>query len=173
MKQEIDAINKNQTWDLVEHPTGKKSIRVKWIYKTKHNAQGEIEKHKACFVAKGYKQKQGIDYQDYFAPVARLETIRLILALSAQNDWNIFRMDVKSAFLNGFLQEDVYIDQPPGFVKKGEDNKVCRLKKALYGLKQAHECGTAALIVISKRMGSKNVHLNTLFTLEKARKVMS
>ena len=84
---------------------------------------------------KGYKQKAGIDYQEVFAPVARLETIRLVLALAAQNNWIVHQMDVKSAFLNGILQEEVYIDQPPGFIKKGEENKVCRLKRALYGLK--------------------------------------
>lgn len=91
MKEEIDAINKNQTWDLVELPAGKKCIGVKWIYKTKRNAQGEIEKHKARLVVKGYKQQYGIDYQDVFVPVARLETIRLILALAAQNNWSVFR----------------------------------------------------------------------------------
>ena len=107
------------------------------MFKTKHNANGEIEKHKARLVVKGYKQKAGIDYQEVFAPVARLETIRLVLALAAQNNWIVHQMDVKSAFLNGILQEEVYIDQPPGFIKKGEENKVCRLKRALYGLKQA------------------------------------
>ena len=106
------------------------------MFKTKHNANGEIEKHKARLVVKGYKHKAGIDYQEVFAPVARLETIRLVLALAAQNNWIVHQMDVKSAFLNGILQEEVYIDQPPCFIKKGEENKVCRLKRALYGLKQ-------------------------------------
>ena len=104
-------------------------MELKWIYKTKRNAQDEIEKHKARLVVKVYKQKYGIDYQDVFAPVPRLETIRLILAFAAQNNWNLFQMDVKSEFLNGYLQEEVYIDQPPSFVKKGEENKVYRLKR--------------------------------------------
>ena len=136
MQQEIEAIERNKTWDLVDLPAGKKSIGVKWVFKTKHNTNGEIEKHKARLVVKGYKQKAGIDYQEVFAPVARLETIRLVLALAAQNNWIVHQMDVKSAFLNGILQEEVYIDQPPCFIKKGEENKVCRLKRALYGLKQ-------------------------------------
>ena len=137
MKQEMDAIERNKTWELIDLPPGKKSIGVKWLFKTKHDADGKIQKHKARFVVKGYKQKAGVDYQEVFAPVARLETIRLVLALAAQNNWIVHQMDVKSAFLNGVLKEEVYIDQPPGFIKKGEENKVCRLKKSLYGLKQA------------------------------------
>ena len=85
MDQEIDAIERNQTWELVEAPKGKKPIGVKWVYKTKVNAQGEVEKHKARLVVKGYKQKYGVDYKEVFAPMARLETIRLILSLAAQN----------------------------------------------------------------------------------------
>ena len=101
------------------------------------NAQGEIERYKARLVAKGYMQKAGIDYEEVFAPVARMETIRLLISLAAQNKWSIFQMDVKSAFLNGVLEEEVYIEQPLGYVKEGKENKVLKLKKALYGLKQA------------------------------------
>ena len=129
MDQEIDAIERYQTWELVKAPKGKKPIGVKWIYKTKLYAQGEVKKHKARLVVKGYKQTYRVDYKDIFAPVARLETIRLILSLAAQNKWQVHQMDVKSAFLNGVLQEKVYIDQPPGYVKKNMENKVYRLKK--------------------------------------------
>ena len=114
-----------------------KAIGVKWVYKTKRNAKGEIERHKAKLIAKGYSQKVSIDYDEVFASVAQLETIRLILYLAAQNKWKIFQMDVKSAFLNGFLEEEVYIKQPLGYVVKGHEKKVLRLKKTLYGLKQA------------------------------------
>ena len=137
MDEEIKAIVKNDTWELTTLPKGHKAIGVKWVYKTKRNAKGEIERHKARLVAKGYSQKAGIDYDEVFAPVARLETIRLIISLAAQNKWKIFQMDVKSAFLNGFLEEEVYIEQPLGYVVKGHEDKVLRLKKALYGLKQA------------------------------------
>ncbi|KAK8913818.1 hypothetical protein KSP39_PZI024059 [Platanthera zijinensis] len=137
MDQEIQSILKNDTWELSELPKGHNSIGVKWIYKTKLNERGEVEKNKARLVVKGYKQKYGYDYNEVFAPVIRLETIRLVLALAAQHDWEVHQMDVKSAFLNGVLNEEVYIDQPPGYVKKGDENKVCRLKRALYGLKQA------------------------------------
>ncbi|KAH9650236.1 hypothetical protein KPL70_026291 [Citrus sinensis] len=137
MDKEIKAIVKNDTWELTTIPKGHKAIGVKWVYKTKRNANGEIERHKARLVAKGYSQKAGIDYNEVFAPVARLEIIRLIIFLAAQNKWKIFQMDVKSTFLNGFLEEEIYIEKPLGFVVKRHEDKVLRLKKAFYGLKQA------------------------------------
>ncbi|KAH9672319.1 hypothetical protein KPL70_017676 [Citrus sinensis] len=137
MDEEIKAIVKNDTWELTTLPKGHKAINVKWVYKTKKNAKGEIERNKARLVAKGYSQKAGIDYDEVFAPVVRLETIRLIISLVAQNKWKIFQIDVKSTFLNGFLEEEVYIEQPLGYVVKGQEDKILRLKKALYGLKQA------------------------------------
>ena len=137
MQEEINAIEKNNTWELVDRSEGKKPIGVKWVYKTKRNAEGKIEKYKARLVAKGYKQKVAIDYDEVFAPVARQETIRLVLSVAAQNSWPVFQLDVKSAFLYGELQEEVYVDQPPGFVRRGCEDKVYKLKKALYGLKQA------------------------------------
>ncbi|KAE8683276.1 TMV resistance protein N-like [Hibiscus syriacus] len=137
MDEEIKAIEKNDTWKLTSLPKGHKAIGVKWVYKTKQNAKGEIERHKARLVAKGYSQKAGIDYDEVFAPVARLETIRLIISLAAQNKWKIQQMDVKSAFLNGVLEEELYIQQPSGYEVKGHEDKVLKLKKALYGLKQA------------------------------------
>ncbi|WOG95118.1 hypothetical protein DCAR_0314420 [Daucus carota subsp. sativus] len=137
MDEEIGAIKKNDTWELTDLPEGHKAIGVKWVYKTKTNQDGEVEKYKARLVAKGYKQRYGIDYDEVFAPVARVDTIRLLTAIAAQNQWKIFQMDVKSAFLNGYLEEEVYIEQPPGYVQKGKEDKVYRLKKALYGLKQA------------------------------------
>ncbi|KAG7553295.1 hypothetical protein ISN45_Aa06g038290 [Arabidopsis thaliana x Arabidopsis arenosa] len=137
MDEEIKAIKKNDTWELASLPNGHKAIGVKWVYKAKKNSKGEVERYKARLVAKGYSQRAGIDYDEVFAPVARLETVRLIISLAAQNKWKIHQMDVKSAFLNGDLEEEVYIEQPQGYIVKGEENKVLRLKKALYGLKQA------------------------------------
>lgn len=137
MDEEIESIEKNNTWELTTLPRGQKTIGVKWVYKAKKNAKGEIEKYKARLVAKGYKQKQGVDYEEVFAPVARLETIRMIIAIAAQYKWSIHQMDVKSAFLNGLLEEEVYVEQPEGYVVKGQEGKVLRLRKALYGLKQA------------------------------------
>uniref|UniRef100_A0A251T6N3 Putative zinc finger, CCHC-type n=1 Tax=Helianthus annuus TaxID=4232 RepID=A0A251T6N3_HELAN len=137
MNKEMESIYKNETWDLVDPPKNQKPIGVKWIYKTKYDEKGNVDKYKARLVVKGYKQKFGIDYQEVFAPVIRFETVRLVLALAAQNDWYLHQMDVKTAFLNGKLKEQVFIDQPQGYIKPGEETKVCHLKRALYGLKQA------------------------------------
>lgn len=105
MDAEIAAIEKNNTWKLVELPKGQKTISVKWVYKTKLKENGEVDKYKARLVAKGYKQEYGVDYKEVFAPVARHDTIRLIISLAAQNSWPIFHLDVKSAFLHGNLEE--------------------------------------------------------------------
>ncbi|KAJ3686893.1 hypothetical protein LUZ61_016057 [Rhynchospora tenuis] len=137
MDEEIAAIEKNDTWKLVELQEGSQPIGVKWVYKKKMNAEGKIERYKARLVAKGYRQKAGIDYDEVFAPVARMETIRLLISLAAQFKWPIYQMDVKSAFLNGVLEEEVYVEQPPGYMKAGKETQVLKLKKALYGLKQA------------------------------------
>nr|AFP55578.1 copia-type polyprotein [Rosa rugosa] len=137
MRAEIEAIETNDTWQLTSLPKGVKKIGVKWVFKTKYNEHGKVDKCKARLVAKGYAQQFGIDYTEVYAPVARWDTIRLIVALAAQKNWTIFQLDVKSAFLHGELNEDVYIEQPQGFEQKGEEEKVYKLKKALYGLKQA------------------------------------
>ena len=137
MECEIQAIEKNRTWKLVNLPEGAKAIGVKWLYKTKLNERGEVEKLKARLVALGYAQKHGVDYKEVFAPVARWDTIRMILAMATVNNWQVFQLDVKSAFLHGELEEDVYIEQPKGYEQKGEEEKVLKLRKALYGLKQA------------------------------------
>ncbi|CAJ2633078.1 unnamed protein product [Trifolium pratense] len=137
MKEELDSIESNQTWELVDLPQRKKAIDVKWVYKLKVNSKGEITRYKARLVAKGFLQKEGIDYDEVFAPVTRMETIRLVTVIANLNDWPMYQMDVKSAFLNGHIEEEVYVAQPPGYEVKGQEFKVYRLKKALYGLKQA------------------------------------
>eukprot|EP00253_Pinus_taeda_P022296 PITA_22296 len=137
MDEEMNAIERNKTWDLVDLPKGKKVIGVKWVYKTKCNAEGKIERHKERLVVKGYKQQYGRDYEETFAPVARMETVRAVSSIAAKNKWKVYQMDVKSAFLNGVLNEEVYIEHPLGYERKGQEHKVCRLKKSLYGLKQA------------------------------------
>ena len=105
------------------------------MYKLKKNAKGEVERYKARLVVKGYTQWQGIDYDEVFAPVAYLETILLLISLSTQNQLRILQIDVKSTFFNGYLKEELYVEQPIGYVVKGQEDKVLKLKKALYGLK--------------------------------------
>ena len=128
---------KNQTWDLTPLPSRKKPIGCKWVYKVKYNADGTLDKYKARLVAKGFSRREGIDYEETFVPTTKMSTIRLVLAISAQNGWKVHQMDVKSAFLNRDLEEEVYMYQPHGFQVSWEEHLVCRLKKALYGLKQA------------------------------------
>ena len=137
MKEELMMIEKNQTWKLVDRPAHKNVIGVKWIFKAKLNAEGSVNKYKAKLVVKGYSQEPGIDYNDTFAPVSRLDTIKLLLVLAAQTGWLVWQLDVKSAFLNGTLNEEIYIEQPEGFEEDITANKVYLLEKALYGLKQA------------------------------------
>jgi hypothetical protein len=145
MQEEIDSIEENGTWSLVDMPAGFKTIGLKWVYKVKRNEHGVIVKHKARLVAKGYVQRPGIDFEEVYAPVARLESVRLLLAVAAQEGWEVHHMDVKSAFLNGDLVEEVYVAQPAGFVVKGAEHRVLRLKKALYGLRQAPRAWNAKL----------------------------
>ncbi|KAJ0468434.1 putative RNA-directed DNA polymerase [Helianthus annuus] len=137
MEEEIVALEHHKTWSLTRLPAGKKAIGLKWVFKLKFHADGSIQRHKARLVAKGYSQQTGIDYEETFSPVARFETIRIVLALAAQKGWMAYQFDVKSAFLNGVLNEEVYVTHPPGFEKEGQEGMVFKLHKALYGLKQA------------------------------------
>jgi hypothetical protein len=137
MTEEIQAIEDNHTWVLTNLPPGRKAIGLKWVFKVKRDEKGSVVKHKARLVVKGYSQQQGVDYEEIFTPVARLEAVRLLLALAANQGWEVHHMDVKSAFLNGDLMEEVYVSQPPGFVVTRREDKVLKLRKALYGLHQA------------------------------------
>ncbi|KAL9271968.1 Retrovirus-related Pol polyprotein from transposon RE1-like protein [Drosera capensis] len=143
MNVEFQLIERNKTWELTNLPKGGQAIGVKWVFKKKLNAKGEIERYKARLVAKGYKQKAGIDYDEVFALVARMETIRLLIAQAAQFKWQIFQMDIKLAFLNDVLEEEMYLEQPPGYMKARDENKVLKLKKALYGLNRNRQAPRA------------------------------
>jgi hypothetical protein len=137
MVEEMDALDKNEAWDIVELPTGRKSVGSKWLFKKKFNAQGKVEKYKARLVAKGYSQVEGIDFGEIFSPVAKLTSIRFILSIPATFDLEVEQMDVKTTFLHGDLEEEIYMKQSEGFVVKGKKELVCKLKKSLYGLKQS------------------------------------
>ena len=131
------ALDVNQTWELVPLPEGKKAIGCKWVYKVNHKADGTIERYKSRLVAKGYAQTYGIDYEETFAPVAKMSTVRTVIVVATTKGWFMHKMDVKNAFLQGELQEKVYVEQPPGYEDCKHPNYVCHLCKALYGLKQA------------------------------------
>jgi hypothetical protein len=135
MIEEYDSILKNDVWEVVPRPHGKLVVTSKWLYKIKHAADGSVEKFKARFVAHGFSQKEGIDYDEIFAPIARYTSIRIIISLAAVFGWKLYQMDVKTVFLNGEAEQEVYIEQPEGFVIHGKESHVCKLKKALYGLK--------------------------------------
>ncbi|GAU47720.1 hypothetical protein TSUD_285070 [Trifolium subterraneum] len=131
MKEELDSIKSNQTWELVDLPQNKRAIDVKWVYKLKMNSKGEVTRHKARLVARGFLQKEGIDYGEVFAPVTRMETIRLVTVIANINDWPMYQMDVKSAFLNGPIEEEVFVTQPPGYELIGSLRYLCNTRPDL------------------------------------------
>ena len=125
----------NSVWDLEIIPKGAKTVGCKWVYKTKHDSKGNIERFKARLVAKGFTQREGIDYNETFSLVSCKDSFRIIMALVAHYDLELHYMDVKTAFLNGDLEENVYMAQPKGFVMKGKERIGCCMKKSIYGLK--------------------------------------
>jgi hypothetical protein len=136
MMEEMDSIEENGTWGLTDLPPGRKPIGVKWVFKVKRDEHGAVSKHMARLMVKGYAQRHGIDYNKVFVPVARLDLVRLLIALTTHEGWEVHHMDVKSAFFNGDLQEEVYVEQTASFIVTGKEHKVLKLKKALYGLHQ-------------------------------------
>ncbi|GJT38212.1 retrovirus-related pol polyprotein from transposon TNT 1-94 [Tanacetum coccineum] len=137
MQEELNQFVANDVWDLVTLPMSQSVIGTKWVFSNKLDENGIVSRNKARLVAQGYNQQEGIDYDETYAPVARLESIRILLAIACANDFKLYQMDVKSAFLNDFINEEVYIAQPPGFIDFQKPNYVYKLKKALYSLKQA------------------------------------
>ncbi|KAH9704808.1 hypothetical protein KPL70_011615 [Citrus sinensis] len=137
MNQEMESMYFNKVWELVEAPNGVKSIGYKWIYKRKRGVDGMVETFKARLVVKWFTQKEGIDYEETFSPIAILKSIRILLSITVVLDYEIWQMDVKIAFLNGHLEEDIYMQQPNGFIQKGQEYIVCKLQRSIYGLKQA------------------------------------
>ena len=137
MIEEYQLIMKNDVWNVVPRPEGKSIVTSNWIYKINHAADGRIEKYKARFVACGFSQKEGRDYVETFAPVARYTSIRSIFALAAVMKWKVHQMDAKTSFLNGVVEEEVYVEQPLSFETHDRETHACKFNKALEGLKQA------------------------------------
>ena len=162
----------NNVWDLVDLPAKVRPLQCKWLYKIKHSVEGQQDIYKARLVAKGFTQVPGLHYDEIFAPVVMLCSIRIILAIAAFHDYEIWQMDVKTAFLNGYLEEELYMVQPEGFIDPEHPKKVCKLKRSIYGLKQAsrswnhrfdqvikeygfHSIGRRTMSYISSRVGAR------------------
>lgn len=137
IQAEYQSLMDNKTWELVDLPPGRKPIKTKWVFKIKENADGTIERYKARLVAKGFTQKHGIDYSEVFAPVMRHDSFRIFLAICTKFGLKIRQIDAVTAYLNGEITEEIYMEQPKGFVATGKEKKVCKLMKGLYGLKQS------------------------------------
>ncbi|GJZ04811.1 retrovirus-related pol polyprotein from transposon TNT 1-94 [Tanacetum coccineum] len=168
MQEELNQFKTNDVWELVPNPMDMTIIGTKWVYRNKLDENGVVTRNKARLVAQGYNQQEGIDYDETYAPVARLESIRILLAYACALDFKLYQMDVKSAFLNGFINEEVYVAQPPGFIDFAKPNYVYKLKKALYGLKQAPKAWYDQLkAFIIKHNYSMGIVDNKLFTKKK------
>jgi hypothetical protein len=165
MNEEMKALQKNSTWEVVDLPEGKIPVGCRWVFTIKYKADGTIERCKARLVAKGYTQTYGIDYMETFAPVAKINTVRILLSLAVNLDWPLHQFDVKNAFLHGNLQEEVYMELPPGCNRQTEGNKqVCRLRKSLYGLKQSPRAWFGRFASFMKSIGYKQSNSDhTLF----------
>ncbi|MCO5561003.1 hypothetical protein L7F22_014623 [Adiantum nelumboides] len=155
MDDEMDALVKNDTWDLVCLPSGKKAIGSKWVYKVKCKSDGSVERYKARLVAKGYAQTKGLDYDETFSLVAKMTTLKLVIAMASMFGCKLRQMDVNNAFLNGDLEEEVYMIHPEGYQHSEFPYYVCRLKKALYGLKQAPRAWCEKITRFLKKIGFK------------------
>ncbi|KXJ83029.1 hypothetical protein RP20_CCG009471 [Aedes albopictus] len=151
MKEEMDSLERNGTWTLTKLPAGRSAISCKWIFKIKPGEDGQPTRYKARLVARGFSQKRGFDYSETYSPVARLDTLRTVLAMANREGMVVHKMDVKTVFLNGELTEEIYMEQPEGFTRK--ENLVCRLKRSLYGLKQASRQWNECFNEFVKRLG--------------------
>ena len=138
---------------LVKLPANRKAVGSKWVYKQKIGPDGSVERYKARLVAQGFSQKYGLDYDETFSAVVRFESLRTLISLAVQNGMKLHQMDVTTAFLNGELEDEVYMRQPEGFVSKGQEDLVCKLKQSIYGLKQSPRCWNFALDSHLKKMG--------------------
>ncbi|CAN6709377.1 unnamed protein product [Malus baccata var. baccata] len=171
MDEEMMALHKNDTWEVTELPKGKKPVGCRWVFTIKYKADGSVDRYKARLVAKGYTQTYGVDYQETFSPVAKMNTVRVLISLAANLNWPLKQFDVKNAFLHGHLEEEVYMDFPPGYDAGGKTG-VCRLRKSLYGLKQSPRAWFGRFTQVMRRIGYYQSHSDhTLFVKRGSGKV--
>ena len=147
------SLVENDVWELVQPPVNRKIVGSKWVFKVKRDGDGRVERYKARLVAQGYTQQRGADYDETFSPVVRMESLRTVIGLAARNGLKLHQLDVTTAFLNGRLQEEVYMYQPEGFVAQGQEHLVCKLNRSLYGLKQSPRCWNSTLDNYLKKIG--------------------
>ena len=163
MKEELDALYKTRTWDLVDLPSGKSTIGCKWVYKIKTQSNGTVDLYKACLVAMGFTQEYGIDYEETFAPMARLSSFMTLITVSTTRKWSLFQMDVKNVFLNGELSDEVYMKLPPSYSHPpGFPHRVFQLRQTLYGLKQAPRAWFAKFCSTISQHGFSGSYFNTI-----------
>ena len=162
--EEMQALIKNQTWEVVNLEKGIKPVGCRWVFYSKYNSDGAIERYKARLIEKGYTQTYGVYYKETFAPVAEMNTVRILISLAVNLNWKLKYYDIKNAFLHGVLDEEVYMTVPPGFEENYGKNKVCKLKKALYGLKQSLRAWFGKFTKTMKMLGYKQCNVDhTLF----------
>ena len=137
MAEEIDALYSNGTWEHVAFPPGKSSVGYRWVYTVKVGPDGQVDRLKARLVIKGYTQQYGSNYYDTFFPIVKIVFVRLLLSMATMHSWPLFQLDIKNVFLHGDLIEEVYMEQPSGFIAQEESSLVCKLRSSLYGLKQS------------------------------------
>ena len=162
MNEELNALHKNHTWDMVDLPSGQFVVGYRWVYKIKTKVDGSVERYNACLVAKGFTQKYGIDYEEIFAHVACLTSVRCLITMAVVCCWSLYQTDVKNAFLNGDLHEEVYMQPPPGYPHSG--SQVCCLHCALYGLKQVSRAWFEKFSLVVAQQGfTSSPHDTALF----------
>ncbi|KAK8569030.1 hypothetical protein V6N12_007562 [Hibiscus sabdariffa] len=173
MQEELNQFDRSKVWTLVERPNDKSTIGTKWAFRNKLDDSGNIVRIKARLVEQGYTQEEGIDFDETYAPVARMESIMMLLAFACHHEFKLFQMDVKSEFLNGFINEEVYVEQPPGFEDPKFPNHVFKLSKGLYGLKQAPRAWYERLSTfLVKKCFNKGKVDTTLFTKKKGKDIL-
>ena len=167
MHEELHQFVRNDVWELVPRPRGVNVIETKWIFKNKSDEHGTMIENKSKLIAQGYTQVEGIDFDETFAPVTRLKSIRILLAIASHLNFKLYQMNVKSAFLNRMLQEEVYVEQPKGFVDPHRPDDVYKLKKALYGFKQAPKAWYDRLTAYLTKHGFKRGFADTTLFIRK------